>query len=75
MIVDGGILLDEGIGGRHIGFGLVVVVVRDEILHRIVGKELLHLAIELGGKGLVRGQNHGRAIEGGDDVGHGEGLA
>ncbi len=75
VIVDGGILLDEGVGGRHIGLGLVVVVIRDEILHRVVGEELLHFPIELGRQGLVGSQDHGGTIEGRDDVGHGEGLA
>ncbi|MNG93626.1 hypothetical protein D3C79_525990 [compost metagenome] len=75
MIVDGGILLDEGVRGWHIGFRLVVVVIGDEVLHRVLGEELLHLPIELGGQGLVGSQYHGRAIQGGDDVGHGEGLA
>ncbi|MNF63337.1 hypothetical protein D3C84_450360 [compost metagenome] len=75
VIVDGGILLDEGVRGWHIGFRLVVVVIGDEVLHRVLGEELLHLPIELGGQGLVGSQYHGRAIQGGDDVGHGEGLA
>ncbi len=75
VIVDGGILLDEGVGGRHIGFGLIVVVVGDKILHCIIREELLHLAVELGGQGLVGRQNHGGAVEGRDDISHGEGLA
>jgi hypothetical protein len=45
MLVNRGILLDVGVGGRHIRFGLVVVVVRDEILDRVVGKELFELAV------------------------------
>ena len=75
LLVDRAFLLDIGVGPRHIGLGLVVVVVGDEILHRVLGKEALHLAIELGGQGLVRRQDQGRALQMLDDMGHGEGLA
>ena len=36
FLVDGGVLLNEGIGLRHVRLRLVVVVVGDEILHRII---------------------------------------
>ncbi len=39
LLVDRGFLLDIGVGARHIGFRLVVIVIGDEILDRIVGKE------------------------------------
>jgi hypothetical protein len=38
LVVDGGLLLDVRVGGRHVGLGLVVVVVGDEVLDR-VGRE------------------------------------
>ena len=75
LLVDGAVLLDEGVGPRHIGLGLVVVVVGDEVLHGVVREEGLELPVELGGEGLVRGQNEGRALGGLDQLGHGEGLA
>ena len=75
LLVDRAFLLDIGVGPRHIGLGLVVVVIGDEILHRVLGKEALHLAIELGGQRLVRRQDQGRALQMLDDMGHGEGLA
>ena len=75
VVVDGRILLDEGVRRGHIGFRLVVVVVGDEILHRVVREEGLEFAIELRGQGLVRRQHHGRALHLGDDVGDAEGLA
>jgi hypothetical protein len=68
-------LLDVGVGARHVGLGLVVVVVGDEILHRVVGEEVLELAIELRGQRLVRRQDQRRALGRLDDLGHGEGLA
>ena len=75
LLVDGGVLLDIGVGARDIGFGLVVVVVGDEILDRVVREEALELAVELGGQGLVVGEDQGRALGRLDDLGHGEGLA
>ncbi len=74
MFVDRGILLDEGIGAGDIGFRLVIVIVGDEIFDRVVGKELLHLTIQLGGQRLVGRHHHGRSVEIGDHVGDGEGL-
>ena len=75
LLVDRGILLDVGVGARHVGFRLVVVVIGDEILDRIVGEEILELAIELRGQRLVRRQDQGRALRRLDHLGHGVGLA
>ena len=75
MLVDGGILLDEEITLRHIGFRLVVVVVRDEVLDRVFRKEVAHLGVELRRQGLVGCQHQRRSPQAGDDVGHGVGLA
>ena len=75
LLVDRRFLLDIGVGARHIGFRLVVVVVGDEILHRIVGEEALELRVELRGERLVGRQDHGRALGRLDHLGHGEGLA
>ena len=38
-------LLDVRVGARHIGFGLVIVVIADEIFDGIVGEEALELPI------------------------------
>ncbi len=75
LLVDGRVLLDIGVGARDVGFRLVVVVIADEILHRIVGEEILELAIELGGQRLVRRQDQGRALRRLDHFRHGVGLA
>jgi hypothetical protein len=42
LLVDRGILLDIGVGARDIGFGLVVIVIADEIFDRVVRKKLLN---------------------------------
>jgi hypothetical protein len=75
LLVDRGFLLDEGVRARHIGLGLVVVVIRDEILDRVVGEEALELAIELRRQRLVRRQDQRRALRLLDHLRHGEGLA
>jgi len=69
-------LLDIGVDPRHIGFGLVVVVVGDEILDRVVGEEALELAVELRGERLVRarGSAPGAAVAS-ITLAIGEGLA
>ncbi len=75
VLVDRRVFLDEQIALRHIGLGLVVVVVADEILDRIAREELAELAVQLGGQRLVGRKDDGRAPESGYDIGHREGLA
>ena len=64
-----------GVGVGDVGFGLVVIVVRDKILHHIVGEEFPEFAAQLGGQGLVVGQHQGGAVDFFDDGGHGKGFA
>jgi hypothetical protein len=75
LFVDGGFFFDVEVAGGDVGLGLVVVVVADEVLDGVAGEELLELVIELGGEGLVVGEDEGGAVGGLDDLGHGEGLA
>ncbi len=74
LLVDRAFLLDIGVGARHIGFRLIIVVVRNEIFDRVVWKETLELAIKLRRQSLVRRQNKSRTIGARDDLRHGEGL-
>ena len=73
--VDGGVFFDVEVGLGDVGLRLIIIVVADEILHRVVREELLELAVELGRQGLVGGQDQGGQVELGHDVGHGKGLA
>ena len=75
VLVDGGVFFDVRVGRRHVGFWLVVVVVADEILDRIVRKELPELAVQLRGQRLVVRQHERRSLHALDDVGDREGLA
>ena len=47
LVVDRRVLLDEGVTGRDVRLGLVVVVVADEVLDPVVREELPHLLREL----------------------------
>ena len=60
LFVDRRGLGDVGVRDRHIGLGLVVVVIGDEIFDRVVRKELAQLIAELGCQGLVVGQHQRR---------------
>ncbi len=63
LLVDRGVLLDVGVRLRYVRLGLVVVVVRDEVLDGVVRQELAELVRQLGGQGLVRGHHQGGALE------------
>ncbi len=57
VLIDRRVLLDVRVGRGHVRLGLVIVVVRDEVLDRVVREELAHLAIELRCERLVVGQD------------------
>src|SRR3546814_1452302 len=63
VFVDRTVLVDEGVGARDVGLRLVVVVVRDEILDRIVREKLLELAVQLRRQGLVRRHDQRRPLQ------------
>jgi hypothetical protein len=75
LIVDGGVLLDEGVGLWDVRLGLVVVVVGDEVLHPVVGEELAELVGELGAQRLVGGEDQRRLLDLLDGPGDGGRLA
>ena len=69
------VLLDVEVARRDVGLGLVVVVVRDEVLDRVLREELAELGVELRRERLVRRHDQRRPAEARDDVGHRVGLA
>ncbi len=75
VLVDRRILLDEQVARRHVSLGLVVVVVGNEILHGVLGKELAEFRVELRRQRLVWRQHQRRAAQPRDHIGHGVGLA
>ena len=75
MLIDGAVLFDEQIALGHVGLGLVVVVVADEVFHRVLRKELTELAVELRRQRLVGRKHNGSPAQACNHIGHGEGLA
>ena len=75
LVVDEGVLFDIDILARDVRLGLVVVVVRDEIFHRVVREKFPEFGAELRRKGLVVRQHQRRSVHPGDHVCHGEGLS
>src|SRR5574341_509155 len=74
LLVDGRVLLDIGVRGRKICLGLVIIVVRDEVLHGVLGEQFLELVVELGRERLVVRDHERRLLDLLDHVCHGEGL-
>jgi len=74
FFVDGGVLLDEQVLPGDVGFGLIVVVVADEVLDMVLGEELFELTVELCREGFVVGHDEGGFLHLLDDPGHGVGL-
>jgi len=68
VLVDRRILFNKGIAGRNVSLWLVVVVIRNEVLYRIVGKKLFEFTIELRSECLVGGQNNSRTLMSLNDV-------
>ena len=62
LVVDDRVLLDERVARRDVRFGLVVVVVADEVLDGVVGEEVVHLAVELRGERLVGREDERRLL-------------
>src|ERR1035438_924523 len=70
-------LREEGvlIVGRNVGFRLVVIVVADEILHRVVRVEAFEFVVKLRRQCLVVRQDQRRPSHRLDHLGHGESLS
>ncbi len=75
LVVARRVLLDVRIGPGQVGLRLEVVVVADEVLDRVVGKELAELLVELRGERLVVRHHQRRTPDRLDHLGSGEGLA
>ena len=75
LLVDRRVLLDVEVLARDVRLGLVVVVVRDEVLDRVVGEERPELVAELGGQRLVVRHDERRALDALDDARHRHRLA
>ena len=63
VLVDRGVFLDVDVALRDVRFGLVVVVIADEVVDGVVREEALELLVELGREGLVVGEHQRRLAE------------
>src|SRR5439155_15459809 len=70
-----GVLLDVEVGLRDVRLGLVVVVVRDEVLDSVPRKELAEFVAQLGGERLVVCDHERRPADLLDRPGHRRRLA
>jgi hypothetical protein len=75
VLVDARVLFDVRVRRGHIGFRLIVVVVRDEVLDRVVRKELFEFAVQLRSEGFVRREHQRWFLDRLHYIGDGEGLA
>ena len=67
-------LLDIGVAARDIGFGLVIVIVTDEIFDRIVGEEAFKFAVQLRRQNLVRRKDKCGPLQRLNDFSDGKGF-
>ena len=74
LLVHRRILLDVGVRVSDVGLRLIVIVIGNEIFHRVFRKKLPELAAKLGCQGLVVRQHQGGPVHLLNDGGHGEGL-
>ena len=75
FLVHRGILLNIGVRVGNVCLRLIVIVIGNEVFHRIVGKKLPEFAAKLSSQGLIVSQHQGGTVHLFDDGGHGEGLA
>ena len=75
FIIDGGILLNIGVGRGDIRLRLVIIVVGYEIFYRILGKKFAQLGAELCGQRFIVREHQRRALGLLNDVRHSERLA
>ncbi len=75
LLVDRRVLLDVEVPARNVRLGLVVVVIRDEVLDRVVREERPEFVAELGGERLVVGHDERRLLQLGNRGGHRHRLA
>ena len=69
LVVDGGVLFDEGVRVGDIGLRLIVVVVGHEVFHGVFREEGPELLTQLGCQGFVVGQHQGGPLDLFDDLG------
>ena len=75
LLIHAGIFFDESIRPRHIGFGLIIIIIRDEIFDGIIREETFKLGIKLRGQCLIGRHDKSWALGLFNDLSHCESLA
>ena len=75
LVIDSGILGDIGVRACNIRLGLVIIIITDEILHRILGEKLLELSVKLCRQSLIMCDHQRRPLYPLYHIGHSKGLA
>ncbi len=75
FFVDLALFFDEKVAAGDVCFGLVVVVVADEVGDGVVGEKVAEFGVQLGGEGFVVRHNQRGALGLLNDVGDGECFA
>src|SRR5207302_10592830 len=75
VLVDLSIFFDVNVALGDVGFGLVVIVIANEIMNGVARKEGAELLVKLCRQGLVVRQHQGRLADLGDRMGRGERLS
>ena len=75
FVVDGSILFNISVGLGNIGLGLVVIVIGNEIFHRVIREEGLQLAGQLRRERFVVGDDQSRLTHLVDNLGNSVGFA
>ncbi len=70
LVVDGGFLVDVNVGGGNVSFGLVKIVIADEIFDGVFGEERFELVVELRGECFVVREDESGPVAGFDQLGH-----
>ena len=75
LVIDRRVLGNIGVRLRHVGFGLIVIVIGNKVFDRVLGKELFHLPVKLSGQCFIVRDDQRRLVQCGDNIGHRKCLA
>ena len=74
FFIDRCFFIDVSVALGYVGFRLVVIIVADEVLHGVVGKQFFKFFVELCSQCFIMGYHQGWFLYFVDYIGHGEGF-
>ncbi len=75
FVVDGGFFVDVDVGGGNVRFGLIEIVVADEIFDGVFGEKRFELVIELRSERFIVRKNESGPVAGFNQLGDGESFS